>query len=34
MAIEWSPKNIEDLMCYWLVTYANAYNNDFRQISV
>ncbi len=25
MKAEWTPDNIEDLMCYWLVTYANAY---------
>ncbi|MBI2602334.1 MAG: site-specific integrase [Deltaproteobacteria bacterium] len=25
MKAEWAPENIEDLMCYWLVTYANAY---------
>lgn len=25
MTAEWKPANIEDLMCYWLVTYANTY---------
>jgi integrase len=25
MRHEWAPKNLEDLMCYWLLTYAKAY---------